>query len=111
MTKINANHMLYHVADIKRALKELRRMLRPGGSLCTATNGLKHMLDLQRLLQDFDPEYKLPILEARRYTLENGADLLSAEFDVVDGRIYEDNRLRSQGFILIRKSQGVLIAQ
>jgi ubiquinone/menaquinone biosynthesis C-methylase UbiE len=146
--KILANHMLYHVADIRRAVKELRRLLKPGGRLCTATNGLMHMLDLQHLLQDFDPEYKLPILEARRYTLENGADLLSAEFEVVDVRIYEDNlrvteiqslldyilsmnfmfhktseayimelrkflqtRLQPQGSILIRKSQGVLIAQ
>jgi ubiquinone/menaquinone biosynthesis C-methylase UbiE len=146
--KILANHMLYHVPDLPRAIKELRRLLKRGGSLCTATNGSKHMLDLQHLLQDFDPEYKLPILEARRYTLENGADLLSPEFEVVDVRIYEDNlkvteiqplldyilsmnfmfhktseayimelrkflqnRLRSQGSILIRKSQGVLLAQ
>jgi ubiquinone/menaquinone biosynthesis C-methylase UbiE len=146
--RIIANHMLYHVPDIPKAVKELRRLLKPGGRLCTATNGVKHLLDLHELILDFNPKYGLPALEARRYTLENAAALLSTEFDKVDVRIYQDDlkvteiqplldyilsmtlmfhelsqaqitelekflrfRLNPQGFILIRKSQGVLIAQ
>lgn len=146
--RIVANHMLYHVPDIARAVKELRRLLKPGGLLCTATNGIKHMLDLHQLIRDFNPHYRLPTLELRRYTLENAAAILGAEFDQVDVRLYEDDlkvtaiqplldyilsmnfmyqvlsrsqiadlkkylkvRFEQQGFILIRKSQGVLIAQ
>jgi ubiquinone/menaquinone biosynthesis C-methylase UbiE len=144
--RIVANHMLYHVPDIPGAVRELKRLLKPGGRLCTATNGLKHMFDLYELIQDFNPNYQLPTLEARRYALENAAALLEAEFDEVDVRVYQDNlkvtkiqplvdyilsmfmfhklppfqaselgkfleaRLEPDGFILIRKSQGVLVA-
>src|ERR1041385_7556165 len=37
-----ANHMLYHVADLPRGLREIRRVLRHGGTLFAATNGSEH---------------------------------------------------------------------
>jgi SAM-dependent methyltransferase len=45
-----ANWMLYHVADLDRALAELARVLRPGGRLVAATNGLRHLGELWDLV-------------------------------------------------------------
>ena len=47
-----ANHMLYHVPDLPRALSEVRRVLKPGGRLFAATNGKDHLHELDDLSQD-----------------------------------------------------------
>lgn len=45
-----ANHMLYHVPDRPRALAEMCRVLRPGGSFYAATNGREHLREIAVLL-------------------------------------------------------------
>ena len=50
-----ANHMLYHVPDLPKALSEMRRALKPGGRLFAATNGQNHMRELNELSQDLVP--------------------------------------------------------
>jgi SAM-dependent methyltransferase len=50
-----ANHMLYHVPDRAQALSEMRRVLKPGGKVYLATNGLNHLRGLGQLEQRFDP--------------------------------------------------------
>jgi len=44
-----AAHMLYHVPDRARALAEMRRVLRPIGRLCVATNDRTHLIELREL--------------------------------------------------------------
>lgn len=86
-----ANHMLYHVPDLSRALSGIRRVLRPAGRLLAATNGQGHMRELSELVEGFDPT-----MEARRmrmtypFSLENGAPLLSAHFETVRLHAYPD---------------------
>ena len=72
--------MLYHVADLPRALGELARVLRLGGRLVAATNGLEHLREL-RLLVGLDPN-----LREMSFNAQNGEELLLAYFASVEVR-------------------------
>jgi SAM-dependent methyltransferase len=88
-----ANHMLYHVPDLSRAVYELARVLKPGGRVCAATNGLNHMRELHALAAEFDQNNApalTPNMFARRFGLENGPEILGREFARVETRHYED---------------------
>lgn len=88
-----ANHMLYHVPDLPQALREIQRVLKPGGRLYAATNGKAHMAELRTLIQQFDPTLDYMATAAppeRFFSLENGAAHLSPWFASVELRRYED---------------------
>ncbi|MBI1277257.1 MAG: methyltransferase domain-containing protein [Anaerolineaceae bacterium] len=88
-----ANHMLYHVPDRAKAIREMRRVLKPGGTVFTATNGERHLQEIHNLLArfGFQPgEYLEGFVAAKGYTLENAADQLQNAFEHVELHRYDD---------------------
>lgn len=88
---IFANHMLYHVPNLQNTLHELRRVLRPGGTLYAATNGATHLRELDELAADIQAK---SIPEAHHYIdafgLENGAGSLAPYFAHIERRDFPD---------------------
>jgi len=76
-----ANHMLYHVQDRAAAFSEAVRVLSPNGRFYAATNGARHMEDLDDLIGK--PE-KRAMISTWQFSLENGAEQLSPFFGSVE---------------------------
>lgn len=82
-----ANHMLYHVSDRQRGLREIRRVLRHGGTLFAATNGREHLREIKALMSDFGIEGGDV---SASFTLENGEEQLRQVFGEVRRDDYPD---------------------
>jgi ubiquinone/menaquinone biosynthesis C-methylase UbiE len=85
-----ANHMLYHVPDLPRAVRELARLLKKDGRLCAATNGVRHMQELDRLAREFDLRCAPEVKPEMSFRLENAAEALRRDFARVEIRRYPD---------------------
>jgi SAM-dependent methyltransferase len=84
-----ANHMLYHVPDLPRALSEIRRVLKLGGQLIAATNGFAHMRELDSLASALGLDVSLtPDLP---FKLESGAAQLAPFFASVVRHDFADS--------------------
>lgn len=76
-----ANHMLYHVPDRQKALRELRRVLKKNGRLYAATVGERHMQELAALVARFDPSLAKKHDQVKNeFTLESGRAQLAKHF-------------------------------
>jgi SAM-dependent methyltransferase len=78
-----ANHMLYHVPDRPRAVRELARVLRPDGVLYAAANGRDHLREIDDLVARWLPSGTIGGHVAQ-FGLENGAEQLRAGFGSVE---------------------------
>ncbi len=88
-----ANYMLYHVPNIPQGIAELRRVLKPSGTLHAFTNGQNHMHELTELVREFFPTDDAFAVDsaANYFGLENGADLLKTAFSDVVMLRYESH--------------------
>jgi len=83
-----ANMMLYHVPDIHKALSEVRRVLKKGGSFYAATYGEHGIMEyLCKSLHAFGVTDKMN----KNFTLQNGAEILKKHFANVERLDYEDS--------------------
>ncbi|MCR4584764.1 MAG: methyltransferase domain-containing protein [Lachnospiraceae bacterium] len=83
-----ANAMLYHVPDIGTGLKEVRRVLKKGGSFYCSTFGEHNFTDTLaewfRLSgEDFKPNHN--------FTMQNGKEILGRSFEKIAPLFYEDS--------------------
>jgi SAM-dependent methyltransferase len=82
-------HMLYHVPDLGRAVAELRRVLRPGGTAMVTTNGVGHSIEVKRLLSEAADRVDHRRVDLgwdnRRFAPAIAREALGAEFGEVDG--------------------------
>jgi SAM-dependent methyltransferase len=85
---VMANHMLFHVQDSDSAIKEFKRVLKPGGIFMTTTNSIHNMPELQVLIRRAvtllvppgTTHIQVPVPHTDLFTLETGTRQLSRHF-------------------------------
>jgi ubiquinone/menaquinone biosynthesis C-methylase UbiE len=85
-----ANFMLYHVPDRPKALAEIRRVLRPGGTLVAATGGENHLREIKDWFESLDLALEIAVFR-NPFTIENGLQQLQPFFSDIQTQRYEDS--------------------
>jgi ubiquinone/menaquinone biosynthesis C-methylase UbiE len=84
-----ANHVLYHVPDRRKALREIQRVLKIGGRAVMTANGPTHMRQLDDLLERCFPQVKRDD-SAQKFGLETAPAQVRSVFGEVEVRRYPD---------------------
>ncbi len=86
-----ANHVLFYLKDLNQGLREINRVLKPGGICYCSTYGKQHMKELSNLVYAFDRRIYLSKTHLYDiFGLENGKDILMKYFSKVTCQRYQD---------------------
>ncbi|MGC5776510.1 class I SAM-dependent methyltransferase [Paenibacillus pabuli] len=89
-----ANHMLYHIGNLGRALSEIGRVLKKNGTFYASTIGSRNMAEMKELVKVFNPDSQydsiLGMIESK-FSMENGKQQLENAFTDVRLYVYEDS--------------------
>ncbi|MDD4773231.1 MAG: class I SAM-dependent methyltransferase [Eubacteriales bacterium] len=86
-----ANHMLYHIPDLDKALSEVKRVLKPCGCFYCTTNGNGGMrVFLREAMKRYNLDTQV-FIKDWSFSLQNGADLLERYLSSVERIDYEDS--------------------
>lgn len=98
-----ANHMLYHLNDIDRALGEINRVLKKEGYFFASTVGKNHMKEMRDIVRLVDESIlKLEGFNlTKKFQLENGMKILRYYFDEISMKRYTDSLKITKGTPLI----------
>ena len=83
-----ANSMLYHVPDLEKGIREVKRVLKNDGVFYCATYGEHNFTDVLAEWIDLDGESYRP---NHNFTMQNGEQILRVAFTDVEARFYEDS--------------------
>lgn len=92
-----AQHMIYFVPNIEKALSEIKRVLKPGGMFYVTANSCESMAELNELSEAFEPNAGLSNNGfSARFDLEKGKPMLEKYFDnlsveILNGKIIVDD--------------------
>jgi len=86
-----ANHMLYHVPDMTKALSEIKRTLKNNGLFYTTTFGKNSLQELTDIYRDYENIVKFNYSDECSFTLENGEEILKKYFGNIDKNFYIDS--------------------
>lgn len=97
-----ANHVLFYCNNINNALKEIKRVLKPGGKFICSTYGSHHMQEISKLVSEFD---KRIVLSAEKlydiFGLDRGKEQLLPYFQNVKVSMYKD-------YLLVDKAEPLI---
>jgi ubiquinone/menaquinone biosynthesis C-methylase UbiE len=88
---IIANHMLYHVPNMTKALSEIKRVLKNNGIFYATTIGKNNLKELQDIYRNYENNVKFNNSNEISFTLENGKEILNKYFRSVEQRFYIDS--------------------
>ena len=97
-----ANHVLFYCDDIPAVLKEVCRVLSPGGHFLCSAYGKGHMQEVSQLVEDFDDRIVLSADKLyERFGRENGGKILDPFFPDAKWHSYED-------FLLVQDAEPLI---
>lgn len=99
---IIAEHMIYFISNIEKALEEIKRVLKPNGKVYITTNSKNTMNELNELCEKFAPNSGLSNNGlSERFNLEDGEKLLKKYFNNVSLNVLEGKIILSESEPLV----------